>query len=464
LRPLRLCGEIFSFDLHLIGNPMKPVVALVGRPNVGKSTLFNRITRTQNALVDNAPGITRDRHYGEAVWDDIPFSVVDTGGYLTGDGDDFSPLIRSQVMQAIQDATVVVMVLDGKSGLSPYDRDVVGILRTASQPVFYVVNKIDGWEREVNLFEFHSLGLDELYPVSAEHNYGVPDFLDILVQSFPEDDLPDDGMVSGEPIKIAVVGRPNVGKSSLINRILGKDRLLVSDVAGTTRDAIDTLWHHDGKSYLLIDTAGIRRKSKVDEKIEKYSIIKSLKSLDRCDVALIVLDAEAGITDQDIHVAGYAYDRGCGCIFLLNKWDRIEKDKTTLKHYMDDLRYQAKFLNFAPAVSISALTGLRVTTIFSHVNEVYAQYATRIGTGQLNKLLEQATQDKEPSIYKGKRLKFYYATQVSEKPPTFVMFVNVPEGIHFSYERYLVNQIRRTFGLDHTPIRILFRERAGRKP
>lgn len=444
---------------------MKPVVALVGRPNVGKSTLFNRITRSRNALVDNFPGVTRDRHYGEAIWEDVKFSVVDTGGFLSSDKDEFSPLIRAQVLQAIEDANAIVVVFDGKSGVSPYDKELLDILRNVSQPVFYIVNKIDGFEREVNLFEFYALGIDTIYPVSAEHNYGVPDFLDELVKVFPcktKDSRNE--VVSDEAIKIAVVGRPNVGKSSLINRLLGEERLLVSEVPGTTRDAIDSLCYRGNKSYLLIDTAGIRRKSKVDEKIEKFSIIKSLKAMDRCDVALVVLDINEGITEQDIHIAGYAFERGCGCIFLLNKWDMIEKDRKAAKLLLDDLRYKAKFLNFAPAISISAKTGLRVDSVLGKVEEVYTQYAKRIGTGRLNKLFEQATQDKEPSMYQGKRLKFYYAAQVATKPPAFVAFVNVPEGVHFSYERYLVNQIREAFGLKHTPIRLMFRERSSRTP
>ncbi len=436
---------------------MKPIIAIVGRPNVGKSTLFNRITRTREALVDNAPGITRDRHYRDASWDDVEFTLVDTGGFVEGDEDAFAFKIRAQVLQAIEDADAVIFVLDGKGGISPYDREMAQILRAVGKPVFYTVNKIDGLEQEENLFEFYSLGVETLFPISAEHKYGVPDFLDALVATFPDQVSPE----ADEMIKVAVAGRPNAGKSSLINRLLGEDRLVVSDVPGTTRDAIDSVCRFDGKSYLLIDTAGIRRKGKVSRKIEKFSIIKALRSLDRCDVALIVIDAVEGITDQDISVAGYAHERGCGCVFLLNKWDLVEKDNTTVKRYYERLRMEAKFLQFAPAVTISALTGQRVSRIFKLVDDVYAQYATRISTGPLNKILERAVAKNEPPMHKGKRLKFYFATQVSVKPPTFVLFVNYPEAVHFSYRRYLMNQIRQGAGLDITPVRLMFRQRTG---
>ncbi len=436
---------------------MKPIIAIVGRPNVGKSTLFNRITRTREALVDNAPGITRDRHYRDASWDEVEFTLVDTGGFVEGDEDVFALKIREQVLQAIEDADAVIFVLDGKGGISPYDREMAQILRALEKPVFYAVNKIDGLEQEENLFEFYSLGVETLFPISAEHKYGVPDFLDALVATFPDQVTPE----SAEMVKVAVAGRPNAGKSSLINRLLGEDRLVVSDVPGTTRDAIDSVCRFDGKPYLLIDTAGIRRKGKVSRKIEKFSIIKALRSLDRCDVALIVIDAGEGITDQDISVAGYAHERGCGCVFLLNKWDLVEKDNTTVKRYYERLRMEAKFLQFAPAVTISALTGQRVGRIFKLVNDVYAQYATRISTGPLNKILERAVTRNEPPMHKGKRLKFYFATQVSTKPPTFVLFVNYPEAVHFSYRRYLMNQIREGAGLDITPVRLMFRQRTG---
>ncbi len=440
---------------------MKSIVAIVGRPNVGKSTLFNRITRTKDALVDNFPGVTRDRHFGDAHWNDVEFTVVDTGGFT--EGDDFADEIRFQIHQAIADADTIIFLLDGKEGISPFDREIVDLLRSVDKPVFYAVNKIDGAEQEVFLADFYQLGLETLYPLSAEHRYGVTDLLDAVVAALA--DLTAEPIADHTPevIRLAVVGRPNVGKSSLINRILGEKRLLVSDIPGTTRDAIDSLWEMNGKSYLLIDTAGIRRKGKVYRKLEKFSIIKALRSLDRCDVALIVMDAAEGVTDQDVSVAGYALERGCGCILLLNKWDLVEKDSKTVKEYYERLRYQAKFLNFAPAMTISALTGLRVRKIFKQVDEVYDQYARRITTGQLNKFLERAIKKNEPSLHRGKRIKFYYAAQISTKPPTIVCFVNYPQAVHFSYKRYLINQLRQETGLDKTPIRIIFRQREGRK-
>jgi GTP-binding protein len=436
---------------------MKPIVAIVGRPNVGKSTFFNRVTRTQDALVDDFPGVTRDRHFGDAVWNDIAFTLVDTGGFT--EGHEFAEDIRYQVHQALADADVIVLLLDGKEGISPFDRDIVELLRASPKPVFYAVNKIDGAERESYVSEFYSLGVEPLYPISAEHRYGMADFLDALVERMAAMDRHHDPQTADDGIRVAVVGRPNVGKSSLINRILGQERLLVSDRPGTTRDAIDTICRAAGKSYLLVDTAGIRRKGKVTRKIEKFSIIKALRSLDRCDVALIVLDTAEGVTEQDISIAGYAYERGCGCIFLLNKWDLVQKDTHTAKEYLAELKMRAKFLSFAPAMTISALTGQRVSKIFKMVDDVYNQYVRRIGTGQLNRILETATAKNPPPLYRGKPLKFYYATQVSNRPPTVVCFVNYPKAVHFSYKRFLINQIRENAGLDKTPIRILFRPR-----
>jgi GTP-binding protein len=441
---------------------MKPIVAIVGRPNVGKSTLFNRITRSRDAIVDDLPGVTRDRNFGDARWDDKAFTLVDTGGFAAGDDDVFAAHIRQQVEQAIADADAVVLILDGKGGISPFDADLIHNLRTMDKPVFYVVNKIDGEGQEQALSDFYRLGIDNLFPVSAEHGYGVAGFLDELTAGFVELTAEEE---RSDAIRIGVVGKPNAGKSSLINAILGEKRLVVSDVAGTTRDTIDAAFTWQGQKYVLVDTAGIRRKGKVSLRLEKFSIIKALRSLERCDVALIVVDAEQGVSDQDVHVAGYAHDRGCGAIFLLNKWDRVDnRDGKALKRLTENLRMAAKFLNFAPVTTVSAKTGQRIQRVFPIVDEVYAQYSARITTGKLNKAMNQALTRTQPPMHKSTRLKFYYATQVSTRPPTFVSFVNFPDGVHFSYQRYLVNQIREAFSLDKTPVRLLLRQRTGKNP
>jgi GTP-binding protein len=439
---------------------MKPIIALVGRPNAGKSTLFNRITRSQDALVDDVPGVTRDRHFGDAVWNEREFTVVDTGGFSFDAEDAFSEKIRDQVRQTVEESDAVVMMLDGKAGLSPFDQELVQLLRGRKKPVCYVVNKIDQEHLEHQMYEFYALGIESLCPISAAHGYGVADFLDQLVGQLPVFETPE--TEAEETIRVAVVGRPNAGKSSLINCLLGEKRLLVSELPGTTRDAIDSTLRRGDKTYVLVDTAGIRRKGKVSQKLEKFSIIKALRSLERCDVALIVLDASEGITDQDIHVASFAYERGCGCIFLLNKWDLVPRSEQAARQYKEQLQASAKFLSFAPSMTISALTGLRVGRIFALVDEVYRQYSLRFGTGQVNRILEDAVRRNEPSLHKGKRLKFYYATQVSTQPPTFLCFVNYPEAVHFSYHRYLINQIRLATGLLQTPLRLIFRQRSGK--
>jgi len=456
-----MAGGKSGITLHWI-HLMKPIIAIVGRPNVGKSTLFNRITRSRDAIVDDLPGVTRDRNFKDARWDDKVFTVVDTGGFAEGDDDAFAPHIRQQVEQAIGDADAVVLLLDGKGGISPFDADLVHTLRNVDKPVFFLVNKIDGEGQEKALSDFYGLGIDHLFPVSAEHGYGISDFLDELTSSFPDTEA-EEG--PSDTIRIAVVGKPNAGKSSLINTVMGEDRLVVSDVAGTTRDAIDTSVVHGGRSYVFVDTAGIRRKGKVALRLEKFSIIKALRSLDRCDVALIVIDAEQGISEQDVRVAGYAYDRGCGAIFLLNKWDLVDnRDGKALKRFTEDLRMQAKFLHFAPVVTVSAKTGQRVQRIFPIVDDVFSQYSARITTGQLNKAMERALTRTPPPMHKNRRLKFYYATQISSRPPTFVNFVNFPGGVHFSYQRYLVNQIRESFSLKKTPLRLLLKQRTGKNP
>ena len=437
---------------------MKPIVAIVGRPNVGKSTLFNRMTRSRNALVDNFPGVTRDRNYGEVRWDETSFTVVDTGGFSGFESEELVSLVTYQVMQAIEEADVIVMLMDGREGVTPVDSDLVQRLRESGKPVFYTVNKIDGPRLESLLSDFSVLGVDPLHPVSAEHGYGVNDLQDALTAALPQA-APE---AHSDRIRLAVIGRPNVGKSSLINRLLGDDRLVVSDIPGTTRDVIDTICTVNQKEYVLIDMAGIRRKARVRKKLEKFSVIKALRSLDRCDIALVMMDASEGVTDQDATIASYAFERGRGCIVLLNKWDLVEKDTTTSKTYTDEARRRLQFLRFAPVLTISALTGQRVFKLFEWVESVYGQFTTSIGTGRLNKALEAVVHNHQPPVHRGKRIKFYYATQVTSAPPTFICFVNYPEGIHSSYKRYLINELRESLGLDLTPVRLFFRKREKR--
>jgi GTPase len=439
------------------------VVAIVGRPNVGKSTLFNRMSRKNQALVGDLPGITRDRNYAQIDWEGKTFTIVDTGGYVTLESSGMEDLTREQILIALEEADIILFVADGKTGLHPEDSFLVDLLRRTSKPIFFAVNKIDGPEQQRNLPEFYELGLDHLYPLSAAHGYGVGEILTDLAGSVPEtapdtEEEPDTG-----EIRVAIVGRPNVGKSTLVNHLLGAQRVIVSPSPGTTRDAVDSVLEQRGQRYLLIDTAGIRRKGKTRERLEKVSVLRALQSIDRSHVSVILLDAVEGITDQDLHIAGYIQERYRACIVGVNKWDAVEKDGKQAARFLEGVRERFRFSPFAPILTFSALSGNRVARIIPTVREVFEQYGQRITTGILNRGLEQALQHHEPPVVRGRRLKFYYATQASTRPPTFVLFCNYPDSIHFSYERYLTNQFREAFGLSKTPIRLVFRGRERRE-
>ena len=435
-----------------------PVVAVVGRPNVGKSTLFNRLIGQRLSIVDDTPGVTRDRIYSKCEWAGREFMLVDTGGIEPASDDKILVQMRRQAQVAIDSASVIILVTDLRCGVTASDYDVASMLQKCGKPIVLCVNKCDRvGDTDPDFYEFYNLGLGDPIEVSSVHGYGTGDLLDKVVESLPEA-VPGEG--EDDTVKVAVIGKPNVGKSSIINAVSGQERAIVTDIAGTTRDSTDTLVENSYGRYTFIDTAGIRRKSKVYENIEHYSVLRSYMAVDRADVAVIVIDATVGFTEQDSKVAGYAHEQGKGCVVAVNKWDVVEKDTDTMNKFTEELKKNLGFMDYVPFVFISAKTGQRLNKLFELVNTVHANNCLRISTGRLNDILSYATERVQPPSDKGRRLKIYYMTQPSTSPPTFVVFVNSSELFHFSYRRYLENQIREVFGgLEGTPIRFIVRER-----
>ncbi len=434
----------------------KPIVAIVGRPNVGKSTLFNIFANSRISIVEDTPGVTRDRLYAEGDWLDNQFMMVDTGGIEIMNSDAIAVSIRQQAEIAIKEADVILFVCDARSGIVQEDSDVAKILRKSGKPIILAVNKADSPKQELNVYEFYNLGLGEPFPISAANHLGIGDLLDAVVAKFPQNA----GAVydnEEDQIKVALIGRPNVGKSSIFNSLVGQERSIVSDVAGTTRDAIDTPVVRNGQKYLFIDTAGMRRKGKIDEPIEKYSIIRSLRAVDRSDVVLMVIDAVDGVTEQDKKIAGYAHEAGKGIVIVVNKWDAYEKDENSTLRYTETLRKELVFMQYAPVVYVSALTKQRIHRLPEVINYVAEQNSMRVATSVLNQVVADAVAVNPPPTEKGQRLKILYATQVKIKPPTFVIFVNEPEIMHFSYQRYLENKLREAFGFEGTPLSMIIR-------
>ena len=439
----------------------KPVVAIVGRPNVGKSMLFNKLTGRRMAIVEDTPGVTRDRIYGTCDWNGREFTLVDTGGIEPSTDSEMLQFMRRQAEIAIDTADVIVMVTDVTVGLTAADQEVATMLKRAKKPVVVAVNKCDKTGGVAPMFyEFYSLGLGDPIEVSAVHGHGTGDLLDACVERFPETS---DEEEEDDRIKVAIIGKPNVGKSSLLNQILGVERVIVSNVAGTTRDAIDSNFDNKFGKYCFIDTAGMRRKSKVDDAIEKYSNLRSISAIDRADVCLILIDANEGVTEQDTKIAGLAHEAGKACIIVVNKWDLVEKDTNTMDKMTDEIRRDLSYMSYAPVLFISALTGQRVDKLYQLINEVADQSAMRITTGMLNNILEDATARVQPPSDKGRRLKIYYMTQIGVKPPHFVAFCNDARLFHFSYQRYLENQLRAVFGLMGTPIKLTIRQKGDKE-
>ena len=440
---------------------MKPLIAIVGRPNVGKSMLFNKLVGQRLSIVEDTPGVTRDRLYAEAEWRNRKFDLVDTGGIEPSADSQILAFMRQQAEIAIQHATVILFVCDIKTGLTASDQEVANKLLRSQKPVVLAVNKMDQVGiTNPDIYEFYNLGLGDPIAVSAVHGHGTGDLLDACMEYFaPEDEEEEEDDV----IKVAIIGKPNVGKSSLVNRILGEQRVIVSDMAGTTRDAVDSYFENQKGKYLFIDTAGMRKKSKVDDRIEKFSVLRATMAIERADVCLILVDANEGVTEQDTKVAGLAHEAGKACIIVVNKWDAIEKDDKTMDHMRQDIRRDLSYMTYAPIVFISALTGQRVDRLFDLINYVNDQASLRITTGMLNTVLADATARVQPPTDKGRRLKIYYMTQIGIKPPHFVCFCNDAKLFHFSYQRYLENQIRSTFGLEGTPVRLTIRQKSDKE-
>lgn len=438
-------------------NMSKPLVALVGRPNVGKSTFFNRISGSRIAIIEDTPGVTRDRIYADAEWLSHSFTMIDTGGIEPDSDEPLFVLMRQQAELAIDTADVILFFVDAIDGLTPADENVADLLRRSKKPVILVLNKADNKQREMNQYDFYELGFGQPICISAQQGLGLGDLLDEVVKAFPEYEAQEE---DEDVIKIAVVGKPNAGKSSLVNRILNEERCIVSNIAGTTRDAIDTAFEQDGTKFVIIDTAGIRRKRSIaHNSIERFSVVRSLDAVRRCDVALIVIDAQDGITEQDVKIAGFVHEEGKASIIIVNKWDLIEKDTKTAEMFKKKIITDLAFMDYVDILFISALTGQRVVRIPDMVKEVYAHASSRISTGVLNDVLHDAMSISEPPSDNGKRFKLYYASQVSSKPPTFVLFVNDSVLLHYSYKRYLENYLRKTFELSGTPIRIILRQK-----
>ncbi|MCP3738720.1 ribosome biogenesis GTPase Der [Rossellomorea sp. BNER] len=433
----------------------KPVVAIVGRPNVGKSTIFNRIVGERISIVEDVPGVTRDRIYSSAEWLTHDFNIIDTGGIEIGD-EPFLEQIRQQAEIAIDEADVIVFLTNGREGVTAADEMVAKILYRSKKPVVLAVNKIDNPEMREQVYEFYSLGFGDPYPISGSHGLGLGDMLDAVAKSFKQDT---EEQYAEDVIKFSLIGRPNVGKSSLVNALLGEDRVIVSDVAGTTRDAIDSSYTYQDQEYVIIDTAGMRKKGKVYETTEKYSVLRALRAIERSDVVLVVLNAEEGIREQDKKIAGYAHEAGRAVVIVINKWDAVDKDEKTMKNFEEKVRDHFQFLDYAPIVFLSAKTKKRVHTLIPVINTASENHSLRVQSSILNEVIMDAVAMNPTPTDNGKRLRIYYATQVAVKPPTFVVFVNEPELMHFSYERFLENRIREAFGFVGTPIRILARAR-----